>query len=105
MKFYNILFHGWSLEKDPVTGHYVYGSVPRLLLDSYSLCKFYTKSVWKGSTKMITSRLSYAWNFMSKSHPRITLAITAAAATVGYFVGVGLAWSIAFKILKWINLF
>jgi len=105
MILYNILFHGWSLEKDPLTGTYVYGTIPRLLLDNYDLCRSYAKTTWNKTFKKVPRAFSNAWKFMSTKHPRITLAITAAAATVGYFVGIGVAWSIAFKILRWIKLF
>lgn len=102
------LRHGWTLERDEATGMYVYGSVPRLVYDTYSEMKKWSKlSFWKASNLASTakSRLAKTWRWFSHQHPRITFALTAAAATVGYFVGIGVAWAVALKVLRWINIF
>jgi len=104
VKIYKILRYGWTLETDPVTGLYVYGSVPRTMLDSYELCKFYLRQAPKLCTSM-GARIKRAYRKFSKRFPTTNLVMTATAAAVVYFVGVGIAWSVSFKVLRYLRIF
>lgn len=105
MKFWTPLIYGWSFERDPATSNYMYGTVPYYVVEHYSLMKFYLKksasSLFKKPlNKIKTSFLSFTQNF-----PKTYTACIAAAATIGYFVGIGIAWSVASAILKFMRIF
>ncbi|WAK72334.1 MAG: hypothetical protein [Fusariviridae sp.] len=103
MNFWSIIRYGWTFEKDPITSNYIYGSVPYHFLESLDLMRFY---LYK-KPKLMLSRFSRSVaghiNAFSKKFPKVTLALVGAAASIGYFVGVGIAWSVAFKILRFIK--
>jgi len=104
MSFYKMLLYGWTLEKDSVTGQYIYGSVPRFLLDCGTSVYSFTKSRIPKAFKKTKSFLRRQHSNFANNFPRTYLACVAAAATIGYFVGVGIAWGIAFKVLKFLRI-
>lgn len=108
MSFYTWLSYKLSLERDDITGDFIYGSFARSSLDHYRTMQKWFLGGKKKAGKAIkksTRWLSVSAKSFSQRFPKTTLAITAAAATVGYIVCVGIAWSLAFKILKLIRLF
>jgi len=108
MKFYTWLSYKLSLEKDDITGDFVYGSFARSSLDFYRTMQKWLIIKKKRTGKSMKNSMNWLSSSLRKfsaTFPKTALAITAAAATVGYIVCVGIAWSIAFKILKMIRLF
>lgn len=108
MSFYTWLSYKLSLERDDITGDFVYGSFARSSLDHYrTMQKWFliNKKKAKKAFKSSFSWLSNSAKSFSRKFPKTALAVTAAAATVGYIVCMGIAWSVAFKILKLIRLF
>jgi hypothetical protein len=103
--WYTILLNGWSLEKDEVTGLYSYGTIPRAMFDSYHTVKHLLRKKVVPSVVKLPQYFSKMWAKFSCNYPKTAFTCAAAAATVGYFVGIGIAWGIAFKILKWIKFF
>nr|UYL95322.1 MAG: hypothetical protein [Zhangzhou Fusar tick virus 1] len=108
MILFKSLLHGWTLERDPITGKFIYGSVPRMMLDTWSEMKFWSKKTVNEAAKLVRrSKGAFVRSIksFSQSHPRIALSLTAAAATIGYFVGVGVAWAVALKVLRLLRIF
>jgi len=104
MSFYKMLLYGWTLEKDPVTDQYIYGSVPRFLSDCKSRSLAFAKSKIPKALRKTKSFFSRLHSNFANNFPRTYLACVAAAATIGYFVGVSIAWGIAFKVLKFLRI-
>lgn len=108
MKFYTWLNSKLSLERDEITGDFIYGTFARSSLDHYRTMQKWFIVTKRRSSKAIKKSahwLSSSFTTLSKKFPKATLAVTVAAATVGYIVCMGIAWSVAFKILKMIRLF
>lgn len=108
MKFYTWLSYKLSLERDEITGDFIYGSFARSSLDHYrTMKKWFIVTKWRTNkaVKKSAGWLSASASAFSRKFPKTSLALTAAVATVGYIVCMGVAWSIAFKILKLIRLF
>nr|UYL95323.1 MAG: hypothetical protein [Baoding Fusar tick virus 1] len=105
MSFLKALLHGWTLETDPATGNYIFGSVPYYTVQSYDLMKFYLYKKPKTFVKKAGGIIYRSAVRFADRFPKIALACTAAVATVGYFVGVGVAWSVAAAILRFIKVF
>jgi hypothetical protein len=99
------LLHGWTLERDPVTDEYIFGSVPHLVLKHWNLCTSYTRRKVLRPLNRIKNAVVRRGRSFATNHPYIMMAFTGAAATVGYFMFVGVAWTIAFKALKWMRVF
>lgn len=104
IKVYKLMRYGWTLEKDPATGSYIYGSIPRSVLDNTELCKSYLKKCRVSMMKTV-SNIQKSFRSLCNRYPRIAMSCTVAAATVVYFIGVGIAWSIAIKVLRLLRLF
>jgi hypothetical protein len=105
MNIKTILLYGWTLEKDPATGQYIFGSVPYYITKHYDTMRFYLMKKTPGLLKKSVNFARSWFRSWTSNHPKITLFFTAAAATVGYFVGVGIAWSLAVAILRFIRVF
>lgn len=105
MNWYTLLKNGWSLDRDEVTGLYSYGTIPRAVFDSYTLVKSIISRKAYNPVRRALSTFPKIWRSLRRNHPYVAYAITSAAAVVGYFVTMGIAWSLAFKILKWIGVF
>jgi hypothetical protein len=105
MNWYTLLKNGWSLDRDEVTGLYSYGTIPRAVFDSYTLVKSIISRKAYPRIRRACGVIPKGWKTLRRSHPYVAYAITSAAAVVGYFVTMGIAWSFAFKILKWIKVF
>nr|QHD64835.1 ORF-C [Erysiphe necator associated fusarivirus 1] len=108
MSFYTWLSYKLSLERDSITGDFIYGSFARSSLDHYRTMEKWFRISKKKAERTVKSSFSWLSNSarsFARSFPKTSLAVTAAVATVGYIVCMGIAWSVAFKILKLIRLF